>query len=102
MPILCGVPAWGPVDGDPLTGVAEGDWQPVLQQITPGRTVASGYMEWFYANGKPFIMTHEARLEFYECLVQSDPDNNVVLVLPVPLLGVHNKREDRRLPQDQE
>ncbi|KAK8612886.1 hypothetical protein V6N13_092990 [Hibiscus sabdariffa] len=27
----------------------------------PGRAVAPGYMEWFYANGKPFIMTPEAR-----------------------------------------
>ncbi|KAK8708793.1 hypothetical protein V6N13_059830 [Hibiscus sabdariffa] len=27
----------------------------------PGRAVASGYIEWFYANGKPFIVTPEAR-----------------------------------------
>ncbi|KAK8665719.1 hypothetical protein V6N13_005881 [Hibiscus sabdariffa] len=33
----------------------------MLELITPGRAVASGYMEWFYANGKPFIMTPEAR-----------------------------------------
>ncbi|KAK8661641.1 hypothetical protein V6N13_091239 [Hibiscus sabdariffa] len=29
--------------------------------MTPGREVVSGYMEWFYANGEPFIMTPEAR-----------------------------------------
>ncbi|KAK8686595.1 hypothetical protein V6N13_125619 [Hibiscus sabdariffa] len=32
-----------------------------MHMITPGRAVAPGYMEWFYANGKPFIMTPEAR-----------------------------------------
>ncbi|KAK8624930.1 hypothetical protein V6N13_089816 [Hibiscus sabdariffa] len=37
------------------------DRQPMLQQITPGRAVLPGYMEWFNANGKPFIMTREAR-----------------------------------------
>ncbi|KAK8534765.1 hypothetical protein V6N13_096926 [Hibiscus sabdariffa] len=35
--------------------------QPMLELITPGSAVASGYIEWFYANGKPFIMTPEAR-----------------------------------------
>ncbi|KAK8652638.1 hypothetical protein V6N13_126665 [Hibiscus sabdariffa] len=35
--------------------------QPMLQQITHGRAVLPGYMEWFYENGKPFIMTREAR-----------------------------------------
>ncbi|KAK8700581.1 hypothetical protein V6N13_018974 [Hibiscus sabdariffa] len=35
--------------------------KPMLELITPGRAVASRYMEWFYANGKPFIMTPEAR-----------------------------------------
>ncbi|KAK8709086.1 hypothetical protein V6N13_060116 [Hibiscus sabdariffa] len=35
--------------------------QPMMHMITPGRAVAPGYMEWFYANGKPFIMTPEAR-----------------------------------------
>ncbi|KAK8643689.1 hypothetical protein V6N13_012972 [Hibiscus sabdariffa] len=35
--------------------------QPMLELITPGRAVASGYMEWFYTNGNPFIMTPEAR-----------------------------------------
>ncbi|KAK8650475.1 hypothetical protein V6N13_140113 [Hibiscus sabdariffa] len=34
--------------------------QPMLELITPGRAVASGYKEWFYTNGKPFIMTPEA------------------------------------------
>ncbi|KAK8694958.1 hypothetical protein V6N13_072501 [Hibiscus sabdariffa] len=37
------------------------DKQPMLQQITHGRAVLPGYMEWFYENGKPFIMTREAR-----------------------------------------
>ncbi|KAK8661179.1 hypothetical protein V6N13_052078 [Hibiscus sabdariffa] len=37
------------------------DRQPILQQITPGRAVLPGYIEWFNANGKPFIMTREAR-----------------------------------------
>ncbi|KAK8653476.1 hypothetical protein V6N13_127472 [Hibiscus sabdariffa] len=37
------------------------DRQPMLQQITPDRAVLLGYMEWFNANGKPFIMTREAR-----------------------------------------
>ncbi|KAK8578623.1 hypothetical protein V6N13_100451 [Hibiscus sabdariffa] len=37
------------------------DRQPMLQQITAGRAVLSGYIEWFNANGKPFIMTREAR-----------------------------------------
>ncbi|KAK8665760.1 hypothetical protein V6N13_005922 [Hibiscus sabdariffa] len=32
-----------------------------MHMITPGRAVAPGYMEWFYANGKLFIMTPEAR-----------------------------------------
>ncbi|KAK8705275.1 hypothetical protein V6N13_048880 [Hibiscus sabdariffa] len=35
--------------------------QLVLEHITPGRAVASVYMEWFYVNGKPFILTPEAR-----------------------------------------
>ncbi|KAK8609609.1 hypothetical protein V6N13_062054 [Hibiscus sabdariffa] len=35
--------------------------QPMLELITPSSAVASGYIEWFYANGKPFIMTPEAR-----------------------------------------
>ncbi|KAK8656755.1 hypothetical protein V6N13_098693 [Hibiscus sabdariffa] len=35
--------------------------QPLQEPITPGRTVVSGYMEWFYENGKPFILTTEAR-----------------------------------------
>ncbi|KAK8560500.1 hypothetical protein V6N13_082938 [Hibiscus sabdariffa] len=35
--------------------------QPMMHMITPGRAVAPGYMEWFYTNGKPFIMTPEAR-----------------------------------------
>ncbi|KAK8626177.1 hypothetical protein V6N13_133829 [Hibiscus sabdariffa] len=34
----------------------------MLQQITHGRAVLPGYMEWFYENGKPFIMTREARV----------------------------------------
>ncbi|KAK8691350.1 hypothetical protein V6N13_074861 [Hibiscus sabdariffa] len=29
--------------------------------IIPGRAVASGYIEWFYENVKPFIMTPKAR-----------------------------------------
>ncbi|KAK8615545.1 hypothetical protein V6N13_017130 [Hibiscus sabdariffa] len=33
----------------------------MLQPITPGMSVLPGYMEWFYENGKPFIMTREAR-----------------------------------------
>ncbi|KAK8712955.1 hypothetical protein V6N13_148183 [Hibiscus sabdariffa] len=33
----------------------------MLQPITPGMSVLPGYMEWFYKNGKPFIMTREAR-----------------------------------------
>ncbi|KAK8706003.1 hypothetical protein V6N13_049585 [Hibiscus sabdariffa] len=37
--------------------------QPMMHMITPGRAVAPGYMEWFYANGKPFIMTPEARAQ---------------------------------------
>ncbi|KAK8583373.1 hypothetical protein V6N13_022079 [Hibiscus sabdariffa] len=37
------------------------DRQPMLQQITAGRAVLLGYIEWFNANGKPFIMTREAR-----------------------------------------
>ncbi|KAK8627339.1 hypothetical protein V6N13_134952 [Hibiscus sabdariffa] len=35
--------------------------QPMLQQITAGRAVLPGYIKWFNANGKPFIMTREAR-----------------------------------------
>ncbi|KAK8595320.1 hypothetical protein V6N13_016695 [Hibiscus sabdariffa] len=31
------------------------------EPITPGRTVANRYMQWLYKNGKPFIMTAEAR-----------------------------------------
>ncbi|KAK8673388.1 hypothetical protein V6N13_111727 [Hibiscus sabdariffa] len=37
------------------------DRQPMLQQITAGRAILPGYIEWFNANGKPFIMTREAR-----------------------------------------
>ncbi|KAK8621133.1 hypothetical protein V6N13_067574 [Hibiscus sabdariffa] len=33
----------------------------MLQPVTPGMSVLPGYMEWFYENGKPFIMTREAR-----------------------------------------
>ncbi|KAK8626529.1 hypothetical protein V6N13_134172 [Hibiscus sabdariffa] len=33
----------------------------MLQPITPVMSVLPGYMEWFYENGKPFIMTREAR-----------------------------------------
>ncbi|KAK8693897.1 hypothetical protein V6N13_071464 [Hibiscus sabdariffa] len=47
--------------------------QPVLQQITPGRSVASGYMEWFYGNGKPFIMTREALVKLERPRQQRGP-----------------------------
>ncbi|KAK8713094.1 hypothetical protein V6N13_148320 [Hibiscus sabdariffa] len=33
----------------------------MLQPITPAMSVLPGYMEWFYENGKPFIMNREAR-----------------------------------------
>ncbi|KAK8712331.1 hypothetical protein V6N13_147571 [Hibiscus sabdariffa] len=33
----------------------------MLQPITPVMSILPGYMEWFYENGKPFIMTREAR-----------------------------------------
>ncbi|KAK8682700.1 hypothetical protein V6N13_055079 [Hibiscus sabdariffa] len=35
--------------------------QPLREPVTSGRTVATGYMHWFYENGKPFIRTTEAR-----------------------------------------
>ncbi|KAK8640278.1 hypothetical protein V6N13_008037 [Hibiscus sabdariffa] len=35
--------------------------QPLREPVTPGKTVATGYMQWFYENGKPFIMTTKVR-----------------------------------------
>ncbi|KAK8624058.1 hypothetical protein V6N13_065415 [Hibiscus sabdariffa] len=35
--------------------------QPLREPITPGRTVANGYMHWFYENGKPLILIEEER-----------------------------------------
>ncbi|KAK8650537.1 hypothetical protein V6N13_140172 [Hibiscus sabdariffa] len=67
--------------------------QPLNESVTPGRTVATSYMHWFYENGKPFIMTAERTLEFYKGLVHSDLDNNVALVQPLRLLGVDNGLE---------
>ncbi|KAK8715531.1 hypothetical protein V6N13_042865 [Hibiscus sabdariffa] len=29
--------------------------------MRPGRTIANGYMQWFYENGKPFILGEEER-----------------------------------------
>ncbi|KAK8621751.1 hypothetical protein V6N13_081184 [Hibiscus sabdariffa] len=35
--------------------------QPLREPVMPGRTVANGYMQWFYKNGKPFILSAEER-----------------------------------------
>ncbi|KAK8683952.1 hypothetical protein V6N13_039993 [Hibiscus sabdariffa] len=58
-------------------------------------------MNWFYVNGKPFILTEEERARVIQGPFQSDPDNNVVLVLPVPLYGVDEGLKNRLLPTDQ-
>ncbi|KAK8544836.1 hypothetical protein V6N13_003396 [Hibiscus sabdariffa] len=35
--------------------------QPLLEPVMPGRAVANGNMQWFYENGKPFILDKEER-----------------------------------------
>ncbi|KAK8632676.1 hypothetical protein V6N13_073062 [Hibiscus sabdariffa] len=35
--------------------------QPLHEPVMRGRTVAKGYMQWFYENGKPFILSEEER-----------------------------------------
>ncbi|KAK8651175.1 hypothetical protein V6N13_140787 [Hibiscus sabdariffa] len=62
--------------------------QPLREPMRPDRTVANRYIQWFYENGKPFILARRSALELYQGLVQRDHDNNVAVGLLVPLLEV--------------
>ncbi|KAK8667695.1 hypothetical protein V6N13_007843 [Hibiscus sabdariffa] len=70
--------------------------QPLCEPKRLGRTVANGYMQWFYNNGKPFILSPEECARVIPGLVQSDHDNNVVVILPMPLLRVAKGHEQHR------
>ncbi|KAK8558487.1 hypothetical protein V6N13_103662 [Hibiscus sabdariffa] len=76
--------------------------QPVLELITPGRAVASGYMEWIYENEKPFIMTPEARARVLRAPRLERPRQQRGPRSTGASTGVDNRLEDRLLPQDKD
>ncbi|KAK8636216.1 hypothetical protein V6N13_004921 [Hibiscus sabdariffa] len=63
--------------------------QPVLELITPGRAVASGYMEWFYTNGKPFVLTPEARARVLRAPRLAAEGPSTEPYTPMPLVFSH-------------
>ncbi|KAK8704399.1 hypothetical protein V6N13_048021 [Hibiscus sabdariffa] len=74
--------------------------QPLREPMRPGKTVANGYMQWFYKNVKPFILGQEEHARVILRPRPEQPPQQRDSRSTSALLGVDKRHEQRLLLAD--